>query len=599
MADFKYIKKLYDELKAEREKYRSRWEKLSKYVGIKSPVQNGATADKQPTEDKDLDKYTYDPTAALSVQQSSDYLKGIVWGNGENIFTLEPSDEVLDMADIDEVKDWYAYATEKTLYQMNHPESGLDGALAEYFYDQKWVGTSGLGCFQNAEFKNGTAENALLFRAYGVDTMCIDEGKNGLVEVVFNTYNWRVNRIVQEFCSKKKGFDMAQFNKLPERIRNDYKAGNMNNTHTIVNAVLPSDMYDPTGAGRKKAKYIGYWFSADATEKDDVFFTEYFNEKPICVGREEKVRGEIYGRSSGSMLISTIECVNEGVAGIMETLDKMNKPPVGIYGDSLFGDSVVDTSANALTIFNANALNGLDPIVKMQDIGDPSGLINFLLPYLNEKISTAFKIDILLDFSAKSNMTATESMQRYAIRGRSLSGLIVRHKTEVIDPIINRSLSILWDLETLGYKSTDTKAVEDMKKAGKVERIIPDAVVKAKNEGKRWYKIRYNNDIEKLTRVEVFEDLTKEINIITALMSVYPDIAEAVNWHKLLADASDAMGFKDLIISEKNFKDAIKQKAEAMAQMQQAQVANMQSQTNKNNAGAINEFGKSEQTGQQ
>ena len=218
---------------------------------------------------------------------------------------------------------------------------------------------------------------------------------------------------------------------------------------------------------------------------------------------------------------------------------------------------------------------------------------------LNEKISTAFKIDILLDFSAKSNMTATESMQRYAIRGRSLSGLIVRHKTEVIDPIINRSLSILWDLETLGYKSTDTKAVEDMKKSGKVERIIPDAVVKAKNEGKRWYKIRYNNDIEKLTRVEVFEDLTKEINIITALMSVYPDIAEAVNWHKLLADASDAMGFKDLIISEKNFKDAIKQKAEAMAQMQQAQVANMQSQTNKNNAGAINEFGKSEQTGQQ
>lgn len=595
MADFKHIKKLYTELRAEREKYKSRWEKIAKYIGIKAPIQNGATKDKSPTEDKDLDKYTYDPTAALSVQQSSDYLKGIMWGNGDGIITIEPSDEVLDLVDIDAVKNWYAYATERLLYHMNHPDAGLDGAFAEYFYDQKSIGTSGVGCFQNTEYKLGTAENALLFRGYGVDTMCIDEGKNGLVDVVFNTYNWRVNRIVQEFCEKSDGFDTEQFNKLPERIRNDYKAGNMNNTHTIVNAILPSDMYDPEGAGRKKAKFIGYWFADTAENNDDVFFVEYFKEKPICVGREEKVRGEIYGRSSGSMLSSTIEAVNESVAGIMETLDKMNKPPIGVYGDSLFGDSVIDTSANALTVFNANTLNGLDPVVKMQDIGDPTGLINFLLPYLNEKISTAFKIDILLDFSAKSNMTATESMQRYAIRGRSLSGLIVRHKTEVVDPLINRSLSILYDLDCLGYKSTDTKNVEEMKKTGKTERIIPDEVVSIINQGKRWYKIRYNNDIEKLTRVEVFEDLTKEINIITALMSVYPDIAEAVNWHKLLADASDAMGFKDLIVSEKNFKDAIKQKAEQMAKLQQAQVNQIQSQTNKNNAGAMNEFGKSEQ----
>ena len=599
MASFKYIKQLYQELRSEREKYKSRWEKIAKYVGIKSPIQNGATKDRQPTEDKDLDKYTYDPTAALSVQQSSDYLKGIMWGNGEGVLTIEPSDEVLDLADIDEVKDWYAYATEKLLFQMNHQDAGLDGALAEYFYDQKCVGTSGIGCFKNAGYENGTAHNALLYRAYGVDTMCIDEGKNGLVDVVFNTYNWRVNRIVQEFCDKPDGFDEKQFNALPEKIRNDYKAGNMNNTHVIINAILPSDMYDPTGAGRKLAKYIGYWFEESAANDDDVFFVEFFMEKPICVGREEKVRGEIYGRSSGSMLLSTIECINEGVAGVMDTLDKMNKPPIGVYGDSLFGDSVVNTSANALTVFNATALNGLDPIVKMQDIGDPTGLINFLLPYLNEKVATAFKIDILLDFAAKANMTATESMQRYAIRGRSLSGLIVRHKTEVIDPIVNRSLSILYDLKALGIKSTDTKAIEELQKIGREERIIPDAVVQVKNEGKRWYKIRYNNDIEKLTRVEVFEDLAKEINIITALMSVYPDIAEAVNWHKLLADASDAMGFKDLIISEKNFKDAIKQKAQMMSQMQQAQVNNLESQTNKNNAGAINEFGKSEQTGQQ
>jgi len=594
MADFKHIKKLYTELKAEREKYKPRWEKISKYVGIKSPVNNNSAIEQENTEQDNLDRYTYDPTAALSVQQSADYLKGIMWGNGENIFAIEPSDEVLEQADIDEVKQWYKYATNRVLYQMNHPDAGLDGVLAQYFYDQKCIGTSGVGCFQNSEYKKGTAENAFLFRAYGVDNMCIDEGKNGLVEVVFNSYNWRVNRIVQEFCEKKDGFDMNQFDKLPKKIRDDYNNGNLNNTHVIVNCVLPSDMYDPTGVGRKKSKYIGYWFSEESTDEDSIFFTEYFNEKPICVGREEHVRGELYGRSSGTMLLSTIECINEAVGGVMETLDKMQRPPIGIFADSLFGDNKVDTSANALTVFNASALQGADPIVKMQDIGDPSGIINFLLPYLNEKVATAFKIDILLDFAAKANMTATESMQRYAIRGRSLSGLIVRHKTEVIDPLINRCISILYDLGALGIKATDKVGVEKAKKIGREDQIIPDAVVDVFNSGKRWYKIRYNNDIEKLTRVEVFEDLSKEINIITALMSVYPDIAEAVNWHKLLLDASDAMGFKDLIVSERNFREMIKQRAEQMAQVNQAQLEQIQSQTNKNNAGAVREFGQTQ-----
>lgn len=584
---FKQIKKLYAELKAERDKYTSRWDKINKYAGIKSPLHNNSSIERENTEDKSFDKYTYDPTAALAIQQSADYLKGIMWGNGEGIINIEPSDEVLDNTTYDAVKDWYAYITERVLYHMNHTESGLDGVLAEYFYDQKSIGTSGVGVFANSEYVKGASENALLFRAYGVDTMCIDEGKNGLVEVIFNTYNWRVNRIVQEFCSKKKGFDEQTFARLPKKIQEDYQAGNLNNIHTIVNCVIPYDMYTPTGMGRKKCKYIGYWFSEDSSDETGFFFEEYFKEKPIAVGREEKVHGEIYGRSSGSMLLSSIECVNESISGVMETLDKLRNPPIGVFGNSIFGDNAVDTSAGGLTVLKAESLQGNNPIISMQDTGDPTGIINFLVPYLNEKIATGFKTDILLDFAAKSNMTATESMQRYAIRGRSLSGLIVRHKTEVIEPIINRCISILYDLDVLGVRSTDGREIERLRAIGHPERVIPDEVIDVINSGKRWYKIKYNNDIEKLTRVELFEDLSKEINIITALMSVYPDIAMAVDWHKLFESASEAMGCKQMVIGKQEFKDQIAQKAQQMQQMQQMQMQNVQAQTNKNLAGAI------------
>ena len=176
MKTFEQVKKRYEELRAERDKYVPRWEEISKYVGIKVRPQRYLYAD---TEDKseDLDKYTEDPTACLSVQQSADYLKGIMWGDGEGAFTLLPSDEVLDIADKGELDDWYSYATDNVLAQMNNSNAGLNSAMCAYFYDQQAYGTSGIGCFKNTAYGNGAEDNLLLFKSYGVDTLCVDEGK--------------------------------------------------------------------------------------------------------------------------------------------------------------------------------------------------------------------------------------------------------------------------------------------------------------------------------------------------------------------------------------------------------------------------------------
>lgn len=588
-TDFKNIIKLYSELKAERDKYAGTWNKICKYAGIKSVLRKTVEigAEETPADD-DFDKYTYDPTAALSIQQSADYTKGIIWGNGDNVITLEPSDDVLELIDIDAVKDWFSYATKQVLEQMNHPKAGLDSALAEYFYDQRCIGTSGVGVFPAGDFKKGLSDNALIFRGYGVDTMCIDEGKNGLVEVVFNTYHWRINRIIAEFCVNTKDgtFDKEMFNKLPDKMKEAWNNKNMNDSFKIIHGVIPYDLYTPGAIGKRGCKYIGYWF-ADGFDKP--FYEENYKEKPICVGREEKIRGEVYGRSSGTMLLSSIRCINETMSGVMRTLDKMVEPPIGILSGALFGDNVVDTSARGLTIFNAEKLAGTNPVFPMQDVYDPANLINFLLSYLNEKVSAAFKIDILLDFNAKAKMSATESLQRFAIRARSLSGIIVRHKTEMLEPLIQRCISILYDNNCLGILPSDRERAERAHQNGRDNRIIPDAVLECIKSGKSWYKIRYNNDIEKLTRVEIYEDLIKEINTITALLSINPELSGAINWHKLIADTSNSLGFKDLIVSEQTFKEQQQAQQAMLAQALQAQMQQVQSQTNRNNAGALKE----------
>ena len=582
MKTFEQIKKRYEELRAERDKYVPRWEEISKYVGIKVRPQRYLYAD---TEDKseDLDKYTEDPTACLSVQQSADYLKGIMWGDGEGAFTLLPSDEVLDIADKGELDDWYSYATDNVLAQMNNSNAGLNSAMCAYFYDQQAYGTSGIGCFKNTAYGNGAEDNLLLFKSYGVDTLCVDEGKNGLVNVVFNTTQWRVNRLVSEFCETKDGFDERMFEKMPEKVKKDYKAGAWNNVYMIVHAIVPREDYEPGALGKKGCRYCGYFFEES---ENRFFYEEDYQEMPVPIARAIKVRGEVYGRASGSMLLSTIRCINAAVSDCMVAMGKMLNPPLGIINGAIFGDDVLDTSENGLTPFNMGTSGGQAPVFPIHDVGDPANIVNWLVPYLNEKVATAFKIDILLDFSANANMTATESLQRFSIRGKSLSGMVMQQKMEMFIPLIKRAVSLCLANDILGVHPNDEEAVLSMTKAGRNERIIPQAVIECIQQGKPWYKIKFNNEVDKLGKTQKVEDLLQLLNVITAMMSLNPQIGQAIEWYQLLNDVSSALGLKHAIMSETEFKQSIEAQATQQAQMMDAQTRMLSSQANRNNAAA-------------
>jgi hypothetical protein len=256
---------------------------------------------------------------------------------------------------------------------------------------------------------------------------------------------------------------------------------------------------------------------------------------------------------------------------------------------ALFGDDVVDTSENGLTVFNAAQLQGNSPITPMLDIGDPTTLVNWLVPYLNEKVATAFKIDILLDFSAQSDMTATEAMQRFSIRGRSISGMINQQKTELFEPLIRRCVSICMDKEVLGLDPYGEEAAI-MAEMGRNEMIIPEEVIQCISEGKPWFKIRFNNEVEKLGKTDKIDDLMKLINTVMAIMQIDPQIAMAVNWYQLLSDATEALGQKQCLLEEKKFKEIIDKQNAMQQQLMSAQASGYEAQANRNNASAIKEL---------
>ena len=562
------LKSWHNELKQKSNENQSLWEDISKVVGITVNPRN-KTGKNMSKEGDTLDSEVNDPTAALSVNQAGDYLLGIMWGTGEKVLELQPTEEILQKVDGATIAPYYKFATKILLSQMNNAEAGLSTNLKPYVYDQVSFGTSGIGVYPNENF--GIESNALVFRSYGVDNIDIDEGKSGLINVIFVTYQWRVNRIISEFCYKGGVFDEKLFAKMPESVQKNHNAKNINEEYTIIQAIFPREDFDPKLQGKRGTRYKGVWYMED--EKGKELLKEDYSTIPVAVARAIKVRGQVWGRSSGTLLISTIKCVNYVVGETVKILEKMENPSLGIWNNAIFGDSVVDSSPGALVVFNEGVGNPQkNPVFPLHDVGDPTGIIQYLIPYFNEKITSGFKVDLLLDFSSAKEMTATESLQRYVIRGKSLSSLMQQQKVEMLEPMTHRSVSLCDRSKLLGVDpSVNKKVAKKLKNLDRSDAIIPDIVLEYKNAGKPWYKIKYNNELDKLSRTEAIENILQIINLITAISGLYPIIVAAIDWFKLVQDLNTYLAL-DYAISADEFKAIVLADAESKRQITEAQV---------------------------
>lgn len=583
------IQKLWSDLKTNGDRYKPIWDDISKFTGI-SVQPDYMWNNNQLNVSRKLDEYVDDPTSAISVNQAGDYLIGIIWGTGDKVFDIVPSRYVLELADQPTLDNWYSFATNQALYHINHPEAGFHTALRPYAYDQFSFGTSGIGVFANKDFVNKTADNALMFRNYGIDNTRIDEGRSGVPDVVGVIYRWAVNRVIGEFAMSGDGkMDSAAFNKLPKQIKDAWNKGDYNQQFNIVCLIYPQTDFDPKLRGKRGARFKGVWFMDDASDNSP-FYEEYFTEKPIGVARQIKVRGEVYGRSSGTLLLSSIRAVNYMVGTVIEILEKMSDPSLGVWNNALFGDSVLDTSPKGMTIFNsALAAGQQQPVFPLYDVGDPSGIIEFLIPYLNDKITTAFKVDALLDFNSAKDMTATESLQRYAIRGKSLSGMLQQQKVEGTEIWTKRSISILLGFGELGVnpKLDGDRAKLLLSNKRTQNRVIPQAVLDTIAAGRPWYELKWNNELEKLTRTEAVQNLVQILQTIIAVAAAYPDIIHAVNWYKLVKDINDNLDYNNgVLISEDDFKAEITRIAEQRRLAVMAEAGKVGSEIVKNTASA-------------
>lgn len=574
----------YKELKSERQLYVPLWKDIQKYVAIAQDI--SYNFDEETNKSKQKDVYINDATAYISVNQAGDYTAGLLWQ--ANAVEVIPNQYILDqLASDNELDDFYKNVTDTTLAHINSSEAGFPTYLKSHCYDQFSYATSGIGAFLNPDYEAGNADNAIIFKSYGVHNICIDEGANNKVNIIFATYKWRVNKIIDEFATVKGQIVKEKFNALPKAIKDAFNKQNLNKKFTIVHGVMPNMDYQFGKQGIKGAKYKGYWFYENEKK---IFSEEYYKDLPIAISRSIKVANQVYGVSSGSLAISSIKMLNFIMGILIDNADKLVNPPFGYVSGSLTNGSIIDTSANAGNPINEKSLSGkVSPIFNLLNVGDMSPIAQLLLPKGEKDITTIFKIDQLLDFNSTAEKTATEMIQRFSIRAKAISGLISQQKTELLEPLLHRCIGILQTIGAYGIdvQNEPEKALLFMQN-GKANRIIPEIVLQAMNEGKRWYKIKFNNELEKLANAETYNNLGQFLMLLQSVASIKPEILQGIKPYKLLELCKKITNFdnQNFIASEREFNLILEQIAQANIEAQQRQNEAMNAQTAKTMAQA-------------
>lgn len=520
--DIKSVKREFEQLRGERSTWNTMYQILGEYVAqIK---QNFET---QPTQGDFLVNEIYDSTGPFAANAAASTLMGMLWPGtaGQSIEIIAP-DDLED--DTTELSDFYERMTDRLTRAMDDPKANLALSLDEYMLDQMIFGTAGVGCDEDTESK-------LLYRPYGVKESFIDEGRNGRVNKAYIYYEWTVNRVVAEY-----GIDKVS-PKTKEKFEND-KGGEK---IKILHVIQPRQEKKA-----KKGKLAMPWQSLHIEYENEHLIEESgFNEMPIMFGRFRKLNYEKYGRSPAMNALPDIREANALRESVIIATEKALDMPKGVIDDGMLGGGVIDTSAHAINVFNAAGSIGSTPPIF--DIGTPPDITAALarLEELKNSIAQHFFIDRLLDFNNETQMTFGEAQIRDQRSSASMSALFSRQIAEVLSPLIERSVNILWRKGEFGVipGSEEEAAVVAL---GKEPEYIPDALIERLERGEEIYKIVYKTKAANAARAEEYMGILDIMQIGIQALQIDPTIGDRVNLHEALKQLSKIRGVAGGIIRE-------------------------------------------------
>jgi hypothetical protein len=167
-----------------------------------------------------------------------------------------------------------------------------------------------------------------------------------------------------------------------------------------------------------------------------------FDEFPVAVGRLFK-QNDPYGHGFGHASLPLVRLVNRMRQSVLRAAEYANDPPLGVF-----------TNRNGRLDRRPGAVNKIDPadaifsdprdmITKLYEGGDPRITIE-MIRELKDSIYEANYVD-WQTFPERSNVTATEVLERRKTRLTQMTPVVSRLESELLQPVAERFASLMQD----------------------------------------------------------------------------------------------------------------------------------------------------------
>ena len=397
---------------SDRATFEGHWQEVTKRV---IPRQDSWFGGKQSQGDKRTEAL-YDSTAVLALSRFAAAMESILTPRSEQWHQLIPESPLTESQ---AVKAWLEEIS-KLLFRVRYsPRSNFASQMHESYMGLGSIGTT---CM----FVDDDPGRGITYRSLHMGGVFLAENSKGRIDTVHREFQLTHRQAVQEF-----GID-----NVPESVRRNVET-KPDEKADYLHAVFPAV---DRQYGRVDKKGMP-WASAYIAKSERMVVSESgYWEFPYMIGRYVVAPGETYGRSPAMDALPDIKVVNEIEKTTLRIGQRAADPPYLAADDGILGAFQIRPG---VVITGGLDSNG-DPRLRTLDSGANFPLTEAMSERRRQAINDHFLVSLFQILAQdRTNMTATEVLQRAQEKGALLAPASGRQQSEFLGPMIEREIGIL------------------------------------------------------------------------------------------------------------------------------------------------------------
>jgi hypothetical protein len=530
--DVSAILRRHDGMVSDRATFEQHWEEAAERV---LPRQSVFTGQRQQG-DKRTEKI-FDSTAPLALTRFAAAMESISTPRAEKWHRLSPEHPLKEDG---EAKRWLEEITDQLFRVRYSPSSNFASQAHEAYM--------ALGCFGTAViFVDEDPGRGIRYRHLHMSEIYMGLSFDGRVDTIHRKFQLTARQALQQFGEKA----------LPAKIR-EAAEKTPDSQWQFLHCVYPASEVKSWRVGREAMPWASVYIAIDSREQ--VGEPGGYYEFPYMIMRYTVAPGETYGRSPAMDALPDVKMLNEMEKTMLRAAHRQVDPPLLTADDGVLAPfQIVPGRLIPGGI-------GEDGHARVQALQSGANL-PLSLEISNQRRRTINEHFLVTLFQIleqdRTNMTATEVMQRAQEKGALLAPAAGRMQAEFLGPLIQREVGIL-------------------ARAGALP-PPPDSWMEAGGD----YQIEYLSEMSRAQRAGEAVGIMRSIEGLSPLAQFDPSVLDRINGSEAAKVVLEANGVPSKAIRSDAEVEAMRQgRAQAEQAAQTLQGASVASGAAKNMAQA-------------